>query len=340
VRDAGLVFLGPSSEALERFGDKGKTKRLAASLGVPTIPALSRESPRFPLMIKADHGGGGIGLSLVRDANQLDTALATARQRATAAFGQGAVGLELFLEHARHIEMQALRDANGTVTTLGERECTIQRRNQKIIEESPSPIGIDRSALQGLASHCGKLLDAVDYVGVATIEFLFDEHLQPYFLEVNPRIQVEHAVTEMRFDCDLVEQQMRLALSQPASCGLAPLGHAIEARICAESPDAKFWPRPGKIEHLRWPSSPDIRVDSGVEEGSVISPYFDSLIAKIIAYGPDRATARRSLVAALSDTKIAPLTTNRVALEQIVSHPDFASGDYDSQLVARCLEGR
>jgi len=339
--EAGLVFVGPSPEAIAAMGDKRAARQLAAGLGLPVLPgydgpaqdeaALTREAARlgYPLMVKAAAGGGGRGMRLVSAPEELAAALAGARREAAAAFGNGDLLLERAVLRPRHVEVQVFGDSHGRVLHLGERECSVQRRHQKVIEESPSPaVGPALRAEMGAAAVA--LAAAVGYTGAGTVEFLLDEAGRFTFLEMNTRLQVEHPVTELVTGIDLVEWQLRVAAGEAlpwAQDEIALTGHAIEARLYAEDPAVGFRPTGGEVLLWQPPAGEGVRVDDGIRTGSVVGGHYDPLLAKIIAAGPARAEALRRLRRALADTILLGLTTNLPFLRAIVAHPDFVRPD-------------
>jgi 3-methylcrotonyl-CoA carboxylase alpha subunit len=324
VEAAGLVFVGPTPEALRAGGDKLEAKRIAEAAGVPVLRSGDPDEIGFPLMIKAAAGGGGRGMRVVRRESELEDALAAAQREAQAAFGDDRVFCERFVERPRHVEVQLLGDGGGDVISLGERECSIQRRHQKVLEESPSP-ALDeelRSRVSEAATTFGR---ALGYRSAGTIEFMFDEASEEFsFLELNGRIQVEHPVTELVTGLDLVAEQLRIASGEPlgASNNL-PQGHAVEVRLYAEHPRS-FLPQAGRIERLRLPDW--IRVDRGVEEGDEVPVAYDPMIAKLIAHGETRTVALDRLRAALAETEVGGLVTNLPFLRWLVAHPDVRAG--------------
>ncbi len=356
VRRAGLAFIGPSPEAMRRMGGKAEAKAIAAAAGVPVVPGysgerqdartLAREARRigYPVLIKAVAGGGGRGMRLVEREEDVAAALESARREAEASFGDGRVLLEKLIANPRHIEVQVFGDRHGNVVHLFERDCSLQRRNQKVIEEAPAP-GMPpglRARICEAAVACAR---AVEYEGAGTVEFLVEggpltANSAWYFIEMNTRLQVEHPVTEAITGLDLVEWQLRVAAGEPLPLRqeeIAMSGHAVEARLCAEDPAGGFLPSTGPIVRFDPPDGEGIRVDSGVEQGSVISPYYDSMIAKLIASGPDRATAIARLAQALERTLVAGPKTNAAFLHALLKHPAFAEGAMDTGLIGREL---
>jgi acetyl/propionyl-CoA carboxylase alpha subunit len=318
VEAAGLVWIGPPPEALRAGGDKLAAKRVAAEAGVPTIP----EAADPPLIVKAAAGGGGRGMRVVRTSGELDDALDAARREAKAAFGDDRVYLERYLERPRHVEIQLLADAHGTVLALGERDCSVQRRHQKVLEESPSP-AIDDDLRAQMSDAAVRFARAIDYRSAGTAEFVV-EGREFFFLELNGRIQVEHPVTEAVTGVDLVQWQLRIARGELLDIAPSLHGHAVEARLYAEDP-RNFLPQTGRIERLRLPDS--VRVDAGVAEGDEIGIAYDSMIAKLIATGDTRDETLDRLAAALAATEIAGVTTNLPFLRWLVAHPVVRAGE-------------
>jgi 3-methylcrotonyl-CoA carboxylase alpha subunit len=324
VEAAGLIFVGPTPEALRAGGDKLEAKRIAQEAGVPVLPSGEPSEIGFPLMIKAAAGGGGRGMRVVHHESELEDALGAARREAKAAFGDDRVFCERFVERPRHVEVQLLGDGSGRVLSLGERECSIQRRHQKVLEESPSPALDDdlRARLSEAASAFGS---ALGYRSAGTVEFMFDEATGGFsFLELNGRIQVEHPVTELVTGLDLVGAQLNIAAGQKLDGVVADsYGHAVEVRLYAEHPRT-FLPQAGRIERLRLPET--IRVDRGVEEGDEVPVAYDPMIAKLIAHGATRGEALDRLRAALAETEVGGLVTNLPFLRWLVAHPEVRAG--------------
>jgi acetyl-CoA/propionyl-CoA carboxylase biotin carboxyl carrier protein len=343
---AGVVFVGPGVEALEVMGDKIRAKAHVAAHDVPTVPGFSAdglsdaqiaaeaERAGFPLLVKPSAGGGGKGMTVATGPDDLADALATARRVATAAFGDDTLLLERLLERPRHIEVQVLADAHGTTLSLGERECTLQRRHQKVIEEAPSPV-VDAALRDALGEAAVAAARSVGYLGAGTVEFLVagDRLDEPFFIEMNTRLQVEHPVTELVTGIDLVEQQLRVAAGFALDLPEVRLdGHAVEARVYAETPSRGYLPATGTVA-LWHPGS--ARVDSAVETGSVVSAHYDPMIAKVIAHGPDRATALARLDAALAETVVLGVDTNIADLRALLADPAVRAGDLDTGLLDR-----
>ncbi len=342
---AGLVFIGPPAEAIRLMGNKAEAKRRMREAGVPCIPGydgtdqsdatLIREAEKIglPLMIKAAAGGGGRGMRRVAELKELPAALASARSEAQSAFGSGELILEYALTAPRHVEVQVFADTQGNVIHLGERDCSIQRRHQKVIEEAPSPaVFAELRARMGEAAV--RAAKAIGYVGAGTIEFLLAEG-DFVFMEMNTRLQVEHPVTELVTGLDLVDLQLRVAAGESLPLSQADVrldGHAIEARLYAENPDAGFIPQTGTL--LRWQAPASVRVDAGVDSGTEITSHYDPLLAKIIAHGKTREEARQKLVAALRDTTALGVTTNKAFLAGCLEHPEFFAGRATTDFIA------
>jgi propionyl-CoA carboxylase alpha chain len=341
--DAGLIFVGPSPGTIEAMGDKVAAKAMMAAAGVPVLPSTTVTEDDataeigFPLLVKAAFGGGGRGMRLVADPAELTEAVSAARREAAAAFGDGTVFLERYIPDPRHVEVQILGDAHGHVVHLFERECSIQRRYQKIVEESPSP-AVDGELRAALTKAAITAAQAVGYTGAGTVEFVLDRDGSFYFLEMNTRLQVEHPVTEEVTGLDLVELQLRIAEGEPlppAAYEARLSGHAIEVRLYAEDVPAGFLPVTGPLHRFAIPSGPGLRIDTGYRDGSRISPHYDAMLAKVIAHGQTRADAARRLARALRTAEIHGLTTNRDLLVAILREPDFLAGATDTGYLAR-----
>ena len=344
-REAGLTFIGPSPESMEALGDKVRSKEIALGAGVPVVPSSPVCIPGdvavgefagdwgFPLLVKAAAGGGGRGMRLVRRAEDLNASIETASREAQAAFGDGRVFLERYVANPRHVEVQVLADGFGHTVHLGERECSIQRRHQKIIEETPST-ALTPALRQQMGDAAIAVARGAEYVNAGTVEFLLDPQSgEFYFLEMNARLQVEHPITEEVLGLDMVEWQVRIASGEPLALeqgDIRPRGHAIECRIYAEDPYRDFVPSTGQL--LRWqpPSGPGLRLDSGVVQGQEVSIYYDPLLAKLVAWGPDRELSLRRLEVALSQFQVLGVVTNIPLLRSIITHPQFQQGNYDT----------
>jgi len=347
--DAGLAFVGPSAAAIRAMGSKESSRRLAIEIGVPVVPGfqgeaqddatLGREADRigYPLLVKASAGGGGKGIRVVAQRADLADALAAARREAKAAFGDSTLILERYLERARHVEVQIFGDRRGRRVHLFDRDCSMQRNHQKLVEEAPAP-NLDRALRERVHAAALRVAEAIDYQSAGTVEFLVDERASEfYFLEVNTRLQVEHPTTELVTGLDLVELQLRVAAGEALPDALrtvATNGVAIEARLCAERPDEGYLPSTGTITHFAVPAIDGVRVDSGIRAGSVVGTSYDSMLAKIIAHGHDREEARRRLVAALRGTVLAGVETNLDFLQDVLRTPSFR----EARLSTRYLE--
>jgi acetyl-CoA carboxylase, biotin carboxylase subunit len=338
--DHQIHFIGPSPESMRLMGDKSTAKRTMQEAGVPTVPgsdglvadeAMATELSRkigFPLMIKATAGGGGRGMRFVHDPNDLGKLFMAAQGEAEAAFGNGGVYLEKFIEKPRHIEFQVLADTYGNVVHLGERDCSIQRRHQKLLEEAPSAV-LTPELRQKMGDAAVRAAASIGYVGVGTVEFLLDGSGDFYFMEMNTRIQVEHPVTEMITGLDLIAEQLRVAQGEKLSFTQKDIqlrGHAIECRINAEDPEHNFRPNPGRISAYLPPGGPGVRIDSHVYTDYEIPPYYDSLIGKLIVWGPDRPTAIARMQRALQECAITGVATTIGFHQKILANPQFRSG--------------
>ena len=345
VEDAGIAWVGPPPGAIRAMGDKAAARRLAIELGVAVVPgiedpdrpdaalALAAKRIGYPVIVKPAAGGGGKGMRVVHEPGRIADALAGARREAQAAFGDDRLILEKLIEGPRHVEVQVLFDAHGAGVHLGERDCSTQRRHQKVLEETPSP-AVTPGVREQLTGAALKLAAAVGYRSAGTCEFLLDDRGAIFFLEMNTRLQVEHPVTELVTGIDLVEWQLRVAEGRPLGLEQAAIdrslgggGHAMEVRLYAEDAEADFLPATGRVERLRWPSGPGVRVDAGIDEGTVVSPRFDPMLAKVIAHGPDRAAALDRLQQALDETVVLGLTTNLRFLRWLVREPAVRTGE-------------
>jgi acetyl-CoA carboxylase biotin carboxylase subunit len=351
--EAGIVFIGPPSQALALMGEKTSARRLATEAGVPVVPgslepltglAVRAEAERlgYPVMLKAAAGGGGKGLRRVASAAELEPALDRARSEALSAFGDGRVYVEKALDRPRHVEIQVLADQHGHVVHLFERECSIQRRHQKVVEESPSPLLTPelRARMGDLAVNLAR---RAGYVNAGTLEFLVDAAHEPWFLEMNTRLQVEHPVTEMVTGVDLVQLQIRVAQGERlpfAQPDVVQRGHAIECRVYAEDPEQGFLPSPGRILALRTPGGPGVRDDSGVYEGAEVPVHYDPLISKLVVWGADREQALLRLERALAEYTVLGIRTTLPFFRRLLRHPDFRAGTFDTGFVERLLAER
>ncbi len=351
-RDCEIEFIGPTPEAMGRLGDKISCKRLAKEAGTPVFPGTDGEIEEldeaieianeigFPVIVKASAGGGGRGMRVVHDVAELKAAVTSAQQEAIASFGNGAVYLEKFLDKARHIEVQVLGDKHGNAVHLYNRDCTSQRRHQKLIEEGPAP-NVDEAIRDKVCESAAELIRKAKYSGAATVEFLMNQEQEFFMLEVNTRVQVEHPVTEMFTGVDIVRESIRVAAGEPLAWTQDQIkinGHAIECRLNAEDPDMNFMPQPGTIESWRPAGGPGVRLDSHVIEGYRIPPNYDSMIGKLIVHGHDRNDAISRMRSALSEMKIAPIKTTIPLHQRLLEHPSFISADFDINWVERLLD--
>lgn len=351
--DAGVVFIGPSPNAIRVMGDKAGAKRAMIEAGVPCAPGylgdkqddatLMAQAERlgYPLLVKAVSGGGGRGMRLVHEASELAQAIASARREAQSAFGDGTLMLERLVLDGRHIEIQVFADSHGNAVYIGERDCTAQRRRQKVIEESPSPV-VSPAMRERMGRDAVLAAQAIGYCGAGTIEYIVDQDLNHYFLEMNTRLQVEHPVTEMVSGFDLVEWQLRVADGQPLPVrqeDIVLTGHAIEARLYAEDPYAGFAPQTGPVQWWRPTLSlyDGVRIDDGIREGGEVTPHYDPMVAKLIVHGRDRADAIRRLIATLDDTPLLGLRQNARFLRELVDHDRFRAGTMTTTLIDQWL---
>ena len=346
---SGIAFIGPTGDQIRAMGDKATAKRLAQEAGVPTVPgtpgtiqdlevALQHvEAIGFPVIIKATAGGGGKGMRVALDLEQFAQSFSLAQNEALASFGNGEVYIEKYLARPRHVEIQVMGDTHGKVVHFGERDCSVQRRHQKLIEESPSPaLNIELRTRMGESAVA--LAAAIDYVGAGTLEYLLDEDGKFYFMEMNTRIQVEHPVTEMVTSFDLVKEQIRVAAGEPISFrgeGGRLRGHAIECRINAEDPYRNFQPSPGLITAYHPPGGPGVRLDTHIYAGYTVPPYYDSLLAKVIVHGNTREEALSRMGPALDSFIIEGVTTTIPFLARIIRHPEFVAGKVDTKFLER-----
>lgn len=349
--EAGIVFIGPPVGAIQTMGDKIAAKAAVSAFGVPVVPGVSRpglsdddlvagaEEVGFPVLVKPSAGGGGKGMRVVHEPAELPTALASARREAAAAFGDDTLFLERFVLNPRHIEVQVLADGFGNVVHLGERECSLQRRHQKVVEEAPSPL-LDEPTRARIGAAACDTARSVDYTGAGTVEFIVsaDRPDEFFFMEMNTRLQVEHPVTEMVTGIDLVEQQVRIAAGEKLSIAqddIVMTGHAIEARVYAEDAGRGFLPTGGRVLDLAEPEGPGVRVDSGLTAGSVIGSDYDPMLSKVVAHAADRPAALRALDRALADTAVLGVTTNIEFLRFLLADPDVTAGRLDTGLIDR-----
>ncbi len=351
-KDNNIVFIGPSEFAIDNMGDKVTARKIMEKAGVPVVPGLEKENLTeseakefakkvgFPVMVKASAGGGGKGMRKVNSPLEFTKAFRAAKSEALSSFGNDTVYVEKFVENPRHIEIQIMADSHGNVVYLGERECSVQRRHQKIIEEAPSSF-ITEEMRKQMGETAVKAAKAVGYVNAGTVEFLVDKNRNFYFLEMNTRLQVEHPVTEWITGIDLVELMIKVAAGEKLPLKQEDIkinGAAIECRIYAEDPDNNFMPSPGKIVKLKTPSGTGIRDDGGVYEGVTVSMFYDPLISKLSVYGKDRITAINRMKRALDEYLIGGIKTNIAFHKAVLSHRDFINGDYDTTFVDKYIE--
>ena len=350
-REAGLAFVGPSAEAIERMGDKSAARELAREAGVPVVPgtegnATPEEAVErageigYPVMVKAAAGGGGRGIRVVESEGDLENAVKEAAREAEAAFGEGAVYLEKFLVEPRHVEVQVMGDGEGNVVHFFERECSIQRRRQKLIEEAPSP-GIDQQTREEMAAAAVRLAETAEYANAGTVEFLVDEEGSFYFIEMNTRIQVEHPITEAVTGVDLVKEQLKVAGGEGISVrqeDVAVTGHAMEFRINAEDPDNDFLPSPGEVTAVEVPGGPGVRVDTAVFSGYEIPPFYDSMVGKLVVWGSDRGEAMARGRRALAEYRLEGIKTTIPLHLRLLEEEGFVSGGYHTGYLEGLLE--
>jgi acetyl-CoA carboxylase biotin carboxylase subunit len=352
--DAGIVFIGPRPYAIEAMGDKTAARRIVEAAGVPLVPGTKEpivdpkvarvyaESIGFPVLIKASAGGGGKGMRRVDSVDQFVPSWDAAKREALAAFGNDDVYIEKYVVNPRHVEFQVLADTFGHTIHVFERECSVQRRHQKIIEESPCPVLLPETRRK-MGEVAVKAAQAVQYVGAGTIEFLLDVNQDFYFLEMNTRLQVEHPITELITGIDLVKWQLRIAAGQPLTLkqeDVQKRGHAIECRIYAEDPEQNFLPSPGEVTRLREPQGPGVRVDGGVYEGGSVPMYYDPMIAKLAVWAEDREGAIARMRRALREYEVGGITTNIAYHEELLTHPEFVSGDYTTEFIPKLMRDR
>jgi acetyl-CoA carboxylase biotin carboxylase subunit len=347
---AGLTFVGPSAKAIAAMGDKAAARQLAAASGVPVVPGKdvsadvesslrAADELGYPVMVKAAAGGGGRGIRVARDADQLRELVPAAAREAEAAFGDPSLYLEKLLERARHVEIQVLGDRHGDVIHLFERECSLQRRRQKLVEESPSP-ALEPSTREAMADAAVRLATAVDYMNAGTVEFLVEEDERFYFIEMNTRLQVEHGVTEMVTGTDLVREQLLVAAGEPLELSqddIALSGSAVEFRVNAEDPDNEFRPAPGRIDTVELPGGPGVRVDTAIYAGYTVAPFYDSLIAKLMVWAPTREQALRRGRRALDEFRIEGIATTIPLHRRLVEDERVVTGDFHTGYLEELL---
>ncbi|MFL0252714.1 acetyl-CoA carboxylase biotin carboxylase subunit [Clostridium neuense] len=347
--ECNITFIGPDAETIENAGNKAKAREIMVNAGVPVIPgvngtvdteeAVVAEAKKigYPVMLKASAGGGGKGIRIVKDESEIVKAFRTAKAEAKAAFGDDTMYMEKFIEEPRHIEFQVLGDIHGNVVYLGERDCSMQRRNQKVLEEAPSPV-MTEELRREMGEIAVKAAKAVNYKNAGTIEFLVDKHNNYYFMEMNTRIQVEHGITELVTGIDLVKEQIKIASGEELSLKQEDIkmqGHAIECRINAENPQKGFMPSPGKIKYFNVPGGPGIRLDTAVYQGYDIPPNYDSMIGKLMVYGKDRYEAINKMERALGEFIIDGVDTNIDFQYDLINNPKFISGKYDTSFIEK-----
>ncbi len=347
---AGLQFIGPSASAMATMGDKLAARAAMIKAGVPVVPgsleavANADEARKqademgYPVMLKASAGGGGKGIRVVHAADEIESAFKTASGEAQSAFGDGRMYIEKFIVKPRHIEIQILADRHGNVVHFGERECSIQRRHQKLIEEAPSVV-IDQDTREAMGNAAVEAARAVNYESAGTVEFLWSRG-KFYFLEMNTRIQVEHGITEEVYNVDLIAQMIKVAGGEKVDhlAGRHPRGHAIEVRLNAEDPENNFMPSLGVVDNLRWPGGPGVRIDSGVYPSMEVTPYYDSMLAKLIAYGSNRQEARRRMLRMLQELHVGGVKTSAGIALNVLQSEEFIEGNYDTGFLERYME--
>jgi acetyl-CoA carboxylase biotin carboxylase subunit len=352
-RESGFEFIGPSPSAMEKLGDKNTARSMAIANKVPVVPGsdglieddeaaiATAKQIGFPVLIKATAGGGGKGMRVAEDADSLESALSQARNEAQAAFGNAGVYLERYITSPRHVEVQVIADGHGNVCHLFERDCSVQRRHQKLIEEAPSP-NLPEEKRTAICDAAVRMISGADYSNAGTVEFIVDQNDDFFFIEVNARIQVEHPVTEMITGVDLIKEQIRVAAGEKLSFqqeDIRVVGHAIECRINAENPDKNFMPNPGKIEKFYSPGGFGVRFDSHVYGGYSVPPHYDSMIGKLIVHQPTRAEAIATMLRALSEIQTDGISTTARFHEKVLRHPEFVSGKHDTRFVEREFTG-
>jgi len=341
VEDAGIIFVGPRADVMAQLGDKVAARKLAIASGVPVVPGIETAEPEaarefaaregYPIVVKAAAGGGGRGMRVVESAALLDAALEGAAREALAAFGDGRIFVEKYLARPRHVEVQFLGDEHGNIVTMGERDCSIQRRHQKILEESPAP-GLGEATRDAMLAAATRLARAAGYTNAGTAEFLVDRD-QFYFLEVNARLQVEHPITEIRFGCDLVAEQIKIARGEKITAPGAPRGYALECRINAEDAAAGFRPATGTVLELRVPAGPGVRFDTHLTRGSEVGAFYDGLLGKVITHGASREQARCRMAGALGELAILGVTNTAGFLRDVVASAAFARAELSTRFI-------
>ncbi|MEO1616428.1 MAG: acetyl-CoA carboxylase biotin carboxylase subunit [Planctomycetota bacterium] len=352
-RESGFEFIGPSPQAMEKLGDKNTARSMAIENKVPVVPGSeglieddsaaikTAKEIGFPVLIKATAGGGGKGMRVAEDADSLENALSQARNEAQAAFGNGGVYLERYITSPRHVEVQVIADSHGNVCHLFERDCSVQRRHQKLIEEAPSP-NLPAEKRKEICEAAVRMIRGADYTNAATVEFIVDPDDNFYFIEVNARIQVEHPVTEMITGIDLIKEQIRVASGEPLSFKQEDVevrGHAIECRINAENPDRNFMPNPGTISLFYAPGGFGVRFDSHVYGGYTVPPHYDSMIGKLIVHQPTREAAIATMRRALAEIRTDGISTTAGFHDKVLQHPEFVAGKHDTKFVEREFTG-
>nr|WP_220498086.1 acetyl-CoA carboxylase biotin carboxylase subunit [Rhodopirellula sp. JC639] len=353
-RESGFEFIGPSPAAMEKLGDKNTARSMAIASDVPVVPGsdglieddkaaiATAEKIGFPVLIKATAGGGGKGMRVAQTAEELEKALNQARTEAQAAFGNGGVYLERYIGSPRHVEVQVIADTHGNVCHLFERDCSVQRRHQKLIEEAPSP-NLPKEKRRAICEAAVRMIRGAEYSNAGTVEFIVDQNDDFFFIEVNARIQVEHPVTEMITGVDLIKEQIRVAAGEKLSFSqdqLKVIGHALECRINAENPDKNFMPNPGKITKFYAPGGLGVRFDSHVYGGYTVPPHYDSMIGKLIVHRPTREDAIATMRRALAEIQTDGISTTASFHEQVLQHPEFVSGKHDTHFVEREFTGK
>ncbi len=350
--ESGIVFIGPNLEAMRIMGSKAESKELAKQVGVPTIPGSNgavatleeahqiAETLGYPVLIKASAGGGGIGMTVVKKEKKLESAFEDARKKGASFFGDDTVLIEKLIQNPHHVEVQVLGDKHATIVHLFDRECSVQRRHQKLVEEAPSPF-ISAETRDKMCEAAVKLARAVNYDNAGTVEFVVDAQQNFYFLEMNTRLQVEHGITEMITGVDIVEEQIRVAGGEKLSFSQEDVqlkGHAFEVRVCAENPEKRFFPAPGMIEKVVWPvSKGKVRVDAGFESGDAITPNYDSMIAKLLTHGATRKDALELMRHTLAEVQWQGTETNLTFHQKVFEEPNFCAGSYDTSYVKDVL---